>query len=169
VTGQGRARGQGLGRGSPGRGSPAASAQGAGRGGGARDEDRGGARPGEEEGRGRRVREKGKGRGKLTSGDPNSSDLVSKPKGTTGRERDGRGKLLRGRKSNETTGLGGGGARAWVGQGAPVTRGLDWAGPGRARSLRGSNTNRNSDREPKSELGRDEHAIKHDIRQRNML
>jgi hypothetical protein len=37
-----------------------------------------GARPGEEEGRGRREREKGKGRGKLTSGDPNSGDLVSK-------------------------------------------------------------------------------------------
>jgi hypothetical protein len=45
----------------------------------ARDEDRGGARPGEEEGRGRREREKGKGRGKLTSEDPNSGDLVSKP------------------------------------------------------------------------------------------
>jgi hypothetical protein len=40
---------------------------------------------------------------------------------------------------------------------------------GRAWTLRGSNTNRNSDREPKSEPGRDEHAIKHDIRQRNML
>jgi hypothetical protein len=38
-----------------------------------------GARPGEEEGRGRREREKGKGRGKLTCGDPNSGDLVSKP------------------------------------------------------------------------------------------
>jgi hypothetical protein len=46
--------------------------------GGARDEDRGGARLGEEEGRGRRERE-GKRRGKLTSGDPNSGDLNSKP------------------------------------------------------------------------------------------
>jgi hypothetical protein len=44
-----------------------------------------------------------------------------------------------------------------------------WARLGRAWSLRGSNTNRNSDREPKSEPGRDEHAIKHDTRQRNML
>jgi hypothetical protein len=46
-----------------------------------------------------------------------------------------------------------------VGQGAPGAHGPDWAGLGRARSLRGSNTNRNSDREPKSELGRDKHAI----------
>jgi hypothetical protein len=38
-----------------------------------------GARPGEEEGSGRREREKGKGREKLTSGDLNSGDLVSKP------------------------------------------------------------------------------------------
>jgi hypothetical protein len=43
------------------------------------------------------------------------------------------------------------------------------AGLGRAWSLRGSNTNQNFDRESKSEPGRDEHAIKHDIRQRNML
>jgi hypothetical protein len=43
------------------------------------------------------------------------------------------------------------------------------AGLGQARSLRGSNTNQKSDREPKSEPGRDEHVIKHDIRQRNML
>jgi hypothetical protein len=40
---------------------------------------------------------------------------------------------------------------------------------GRAWSLHGSNTNQKSDREPKSEPGRDEHTIKHDIRQRNML
>jgi hypothetical protein len=81
AAGVGRARG-------PGRGSPAASAQGTtqerggrGRDGahrGARDGVRGG-RAGEEEGEGKEREREREGRGKLTSGDPNSGDLDSKP------------------------------------------------------------------------------------------
>jgi hypothetical protein len=77
------------------------------------------------------------------------------------RERGGRGKSLRRRKLNETTRLGGGGA--WAGLGRT---GSDWAGLGHSMGLTPIGK---SDREPKSKLGRDEHAIKHDIRQRNML
>src|SRR5688572_14836821 len=104
-----------------------------------------------------------------------------------GRERGGRGRgrLLRGRnqirerdQGEGARAWGGQGARAWGGQGAPWARGPSWAGPGWARPslvtprVKTHDTHDHqskSDREPKSETGRDEHATNHDIRQRNML
>jgi hypothetical protein len=67
----------------------------------------------------------------------------------------------------------GGGARAWGGQGAPGARGPDRAGSGWVTSQVETHDTHNhqseSDREPKSKTGRDEHVTNHDIRQRNML
>jgi hypothetical protein len=77
--------------------------------------------------------------------------------------------LLRGRKSNETKGLGGGGAHG-EGRGArgaragPGRTGPGWAGLGQAVTHRGSKpttrttTKRNPIANQKSETGRDEHA-----------
>ena len=65
-----------------------------------------------------------------------------------------------------------------MGAGAPGARGPDWVGPGRAgpgwvtprvKTHDTHDHQSESDREPKSETGRDEYATNHDIRQRNML
>jgi hypothetical protein len=59
------------------------------------------------------------------------------------------------------------GARTW-GQGRAGQAGLGWVTP-RVKTHDTYNHQTDSDREPKSQTGRDEHATNHDIRQRNML
>jgi hypothetical protein len=55
-----------------------------------------------------------------------------------------------------------------MGEGAPGARGSGWVTP-RVKTHDTHNHQTDSDREPKSKMGRDEHATNHDIRQRNML
>jgi hypothetical protein len=72
-------------------------------------------------------------------------------------------------KSNERKRSGGGGAHGARGARA----GLGQAGPGwvtpRVKTHDTHNHQTDSDREPKSQMGRDKHATNHDIIQRNML
>jgi hypothetical protein len=63
-------------------------------------------------------------------------------------------------------GRGARGARAGLGRTGP-----GWAGLGHIADQNHDTLNHQSvsDREPKSQMGQDEHATNHDIRQRNML
>jgi hypothetical protein len=121
--------------------------------------------------RGRGEREEG-----AHHGDPNTGDHRLQNLGHHGGERGGREEVVtrenQMREGEEEGGAHGEGTGA---RGAPGQIGPGWAGLGRAGSRHGAKTHdthnhqSESDGEPKSETRRDEHAIKHDIRQRNML
>jgi hypothetical protein len=124
------------------------------------------------EGVGKRERERERERGgELTSGSKSGDHHLQNLGHHGERERWRIGGCCAG-KSNERKGEKGGG----VHRGGTGARGAPGqAGPGRAGSRAGTEAHNtrdhisDSNREPKSEMRRDEHAIKHDIRQRNML
>jgi hypothetical protein len=107
----------------------------------ARDEAGEGARRTRGRARGQGKKGGGGGRERKGMGGENSPPGIQtptisspNPRAPRRRERGGRGKLLRGRKSNETTGLGGGGARMGRARGARGARaGLGRTGPDWAR------------------------------------